>query len=584
MQCKSIAHHFRNTATKLGRQATRLNVRPLFCTITSLPVASSECRIARQLWSCSPDVSVHIKAAVPPSETYTSKRHPRSTSVSTSAEKVRGGNPLATAEHPAVFCKHGDFVVLLSSDGRPYFLCPFASGIVGLSAGDKVKVVNLYRILTVLRHKHTDVTREVSVVRKASQVNKTFEKIGIKGPKPKPIVGNISEMLEKGFMQCFKEWEKEYGKIYGIYRGQVPNLVVTDLDLIREVMVKNFVSYPNRQTSKMVDYKPWSETLLTLKDDHWKHVRNVLSPTFSSGKLKKMLPVLRRCCQDLLTNIREKAERGEEMDAKEFSSAYSMDVIAGVAFGIQINSLKNPDEQFVKVTNRILYAPPWMLTVLFLVPFLGQYLRHIGIAVAPKDALDYVIDVISSALKQRRQDQQKYPDILQLLVEAETEPSSVQQVDPEIDHRKELSVSSSWIRKDTCVCVRESSDSEREMGLDRECVEDTVLGGVPLRRGMVVCIPVYSIHTNPEYWPDPMRFDPERHTPEAKAARHPFSFLPFGMGPRNCIGMRFAELELKMAVASILQKFSPVLCSRSVRSVLFYIQNVDDDTILYGDT
>ncbi|XP_025085720.1 cytochrome P450 3A6-like [Pomacea canaliculata] len=465
---------------------------------------------------------------------------------------------------------------------------------------------------------------------KASQVNKTFEKIGIKGPKPKPIVGNISEMLEKGFMQCFKEWEKEYGKIYGIYRGQVPNLVVTDLDLIREVMVKNFVSYPNRQTSKMVDYKPWSETLLTLKDDHWKHVRNVLSPTFSSGKLKKMLPVLRRCCQDLLTNIREKAERGEEMDAKEFSSAYSMDVIAGVAFGIQINSLKNPDEQFVKVTNRILYAPPWMLTVLFLVPFLGQYLRHIGIAVAPKDALDYVIDVISSALKQRRQDQQKYPDILQLLVEAETEPSSVQQVDPEIDHRKELSVSSSWIRKgltegeiqsnsllfllagyDTTAvamsfllfnlaanphCLRKVQEEiDKKIGenevdyqvlnelpyldmcmyesirlyppgnlLDRECVEDTVLGGVPLRRGMVVCIPVYSIHTNPEYWPDPMRFDPERHTPEAKAARHPFSFLPFGMGPRNCIGMRFAELELKMAVASILQKFSPVLCSRSV--------------------
>lgn len=147
---------------------------------------------------------------------------------------MRGGNPLATAEHPAVFCKHGDFVVLLSSDGRPYSLCSFASGIVGLvsmsawmsllghqetvmslnyhslfvchkkhtrahacsrshlhihthacthtqtlsisfyllfckyenyrpqvSAGDKsVKVVNQYRILTVLRHKHTDVTRE----------------------------------------------------------------------------------------------------------------------------------------------------------------------------------------------------------------------------------------------------------------------------------------------------------------------------------------------------------------------------------------------------------------------------------------
>lgn len=57
-----------------------------------------------------------------------------------------------------------------------------------------------------------------------------------------------------------------------------------------------------------------------------------------------------------------------------------------------------------------------------------------------------------------------------------------------------------------------------------------------------------------------------RHSPEAKASRHPFSFLPFGMGPRNCIGMRFALLEIKMAIASILQNFTPVLCEKSVVS------------------
>lgn len=58
-----------------------------------------------------------------------------------------------------------------------------------------------------------------------------------------------------------------------------------------------------------------------------------------------------------------------------------------------------------------------------------------------------------------------------------------------------------------------------------------------------------------------------RHTPEARATRHPFSFIPFGMGPRNCIGMRMAQLEIKMALASVLQNYSPVLCEKSVVSV-----------------
>ncbi|KAK7446242.1 hypothetical protein BaRGS_00040284 [Batillaria attramentaria] len=100
--------------------------------------------------------------------------------------------------------------------------------------------------------------------------------------------------------------------------------------------------------------------------------------------------------------------------------------------------------------------------------------------------------------------------------------------------------------------------------LDREAEEDMEFAGYHVAKGMRMGIPVLSIHRDPAIWPDPMKFDPERHTPEARATRHPFAFLPFGMGPRNCIGMRLAQLEIRMAIATILQHFTPVLCDKSV--------------------
>ena len=67
---------------------------------------------------------------------------------------------------------------------------------------------------------------------------------------------------------------------------------------------------------------------------------------------------------------------------------------------------------------------------------------------------------------------------------------------------------------------------------------------------------MYSIHRDPEFYPDPDKFDPERFNAEAKQSRDPYTYLPFGHGPRNCIGMRFAQMEMKLALVRILKKFS----------------------------
>ena len=83
-----------------------------------------------------------------------------------------------------------------------------------------------------------------------------------------------------------------------------------------------------------------------------------------------------------------------------------------------------------------------------------------------------------------------------------------------------------------------------------------------IEKGTMLMIPVTSIHQDPEIYPNPWQFDPDRFTPEAIQARHTHTFLPFGDGPRNCIGMRFALLEVKFGIAQLLSRLSFKLNAR----------------------
>ena len=91
--------------------------------------------------------------------------------------------------------------------------------------------------------------------------------------------------------------------------------------------------------------------------------------------------------------------------------------------------------------------------------------------------------------------------------------------------------------------------------VNRECSEDYDLNGIHIPAGTEVVIPVYSLHHDPDAWENPDKFDPERFRGSAKDTRHAFQFLPFGAGPRNCIGMRFALLEIKVALVRVLLKY-----------------------------
>ena len=93
--------------------------------------------------------------------------------------------------------------------------------------------------------------------------------------------------------------------------------------------------------------------------------------------------------------------------------------------------------------------------------------------------------------------------------------------------------------------------------LDRKVSADYMLGdtGIKLYKGQGIEIPVYAIHYCDEFYPNPYKFDPDRFMPHNRDKLIPYTYLPFGAGPRNCIGMRFALMEIKLTLSLIVRKY-----------------------------
>ena len=91
--------------------------------------------------------------------------------------------------------------------------------------------------------------------------------------------------------------------------------------------------------------------------------------------------------------------------------------------------------------------------------------------------------------------------------------------------------------------------------LVRYAIRDYEVGGYIVPAGSLVVVSQYLTHRDPRYFPDPLRFDPERWTPEAKASRPEWSFFPFGGGSRRCIGESFAWMEGILIIATLAQRW-----------------------------
>ncbi|KAJ9581730.1 hypothetical protein L9F63_023089, partial [Diploptera punctata] len=101
--------------------------------------------------------------------------------------------------------------------------------------------------------------------------------------------------------------------------------------------------------------------------------------------------------------------------------------------------------------------------------------------------------------------------------------------------------------------------------LNRECNKSYTIPGTDLMidEGTQVVVPVLGLHMDPAYYPDPDKFDPERFNSEEADKRNNYVFLPFGEGPRICIGMRFGLMQIKVGLISLLQNYEFSICEKT---------------------
>ncbi|XP_043506169.1 cytochrome P450 4C1-like [Polistes fuscatus] len=105
-------------------------------------------------------------------------------------------------------------------------------------------------------------------------------------------------------------------------------------------------------------------------------------------------------------------------------------------------------------------------------------------------------------------------------------------------------------------CIKESLRLYPSVhSIFRTLTHDLALNNYLVPSGAICAVHIYSVHRNPRFWPDPNVFDPDRFLPENVKGHYPYSYIPFSAGPRNCIGQKYAMLELKLIVAHIVRNF-----------------------------
>uniref|UniRef100_A0A671U3A1 unspecific monooxygenase n=1 Tax=Sparus aurata TaxID=8175 RepID=A0A671U3A1_SPAAU len=444
---------------------------------------------------------------------------------------------------------------------------------------------------------------------------KTFEKLGIPGPKPIMYWGTVYYLDDK-------ECAQKYGKVWGGYEFKKPVLAVMDPDMLKTILVKEcFTYFTNRRNFRLNG--ELYDAVNIAEDDHWRRLRNILSPNFTSGRIKEMFSIMKHHSHKLTTCLHSKAHNKEVITMKDFFGAYSIDVMASCAFSVDMDSTSNPSSPLITNASKLFRFPILLYIFQACFPIFLPVLELLGFSFFSRSATTFFKGLHEKQIKGNYTVMPHMyksthlcshvftPKVLTpsesslcscilpfltgltdheiisqatMLLFAGYETSATTLVllayslarNPEVMKRLQVEIDSTFPNKgpvqyealmqmeylDSVVseCLRLYPPAAR---LERVAKETVKVNRITIPKNMLVIIPIYALHHDPELWPEPEEFKPDRFSKQNKQNINQYTYLPFGFGPRNCIGMRFALVMLKLALVEVLQNYSFSVCEET---------------------
>jgi len=162
-----------------------------------------------------------------------------------------------------------------------------------------------------------------------------FKRHNLPGPPPIFLFGHyLTFWSTHSYSRQLEKWTKQYGSIYGLFEGSHPMYVVSDVDFLQEVYIKQFASFHSRRIPfVMKQIFNQKVHLLAANGATWRRQRHVINPTFSTAKLKLMSPVVNNCIQRLMNKL---SENQEEFNIYEMYKRLTMDVICKIKYLLKI--------------------------------------------------------------------------------------------------------------------------------------------------------------------------------------------------------------------------------------------------------
>ncbi|XP_012536197.2 probable cytochrome P450 6a14 [Monomorium pharaonis] len=450
-----------------------------------------------------------------------------------------------------------------------------------------------------------------------------------------PVVptGNISALIT-GKTQTGVFFHDAYMKykdhrVFGMYSLYKPNLVIADLDLIRTVLTKDFGSFHDRGMFYNDKTDPLSSHLFFMPGKKWRNLRIKMTPTFTSGKIKQMFPILEECGEELAKYLESKALVKDTIEMKDIFTRYTTDVIMSTAFGIKSKCIEEPNNEYRIQGKKIFAVKPLWIALFMFVP---QIMDFFSIPLTDPSVTKFYMNMFRESVEYRKVHNIVRHDFMHLLIQLMDKGY----VEPDGDKKTNVS-SEAAVHKLTMTEATAQSyiffiagfetssttatlalyelaqqhdiqdkvykeineilakhgsltyDAVNEMTylnkiinetlrkypplpvLNRICTQETDLPTVNIRvpKGTFITIPLLGLHRDPSIYPNPDRFDPERFNADKIRERHPYAYMPFGEGPRNCIGARFGSIQTKIGLICLLSKYKFKLHPRTPIPLIF---------------